>query len=62
MGTFMAKPLTIAPAAKSKPLVIIVGLRPYLRVAMDANMDETRAARYSDEVNNVNIWLSNLQY
>jgi hypothetical protein len=36
--------------------------RPNLRVILDATNDDTSAARYSDDVNIVNVWLSYWQY
>ena len=60
--TLWAKPLMSAPAQKSTPPESIVARLPKRLVIDVAKIDEIKAARYSDDVNNVNVWLLNLQY
>lgn len=60
--TALAKPLIRAPAKKSKPPKSMDNLLPSLRVTVEATSDAKRAAKYSDEVNIVSVWLSYWQY
>ena len=62
MATSFAKPLMIAPVQKSTPPINMDSFLPNLLVTVDATNEATNAARYNDDVNNVSVALSNLQY
>ena len=60
--TFCANPLTAEPARKSVPPITMETLRPHARVTLEATKDAKRAAKYSEDVNNVNVSLLYVQY
>lgn len=60
--TWLAKPLIRAPTRKSNPPKSMESFRPNLRVMVEATNEDKRAARYNDDVNIVNVWLSYWQY
>lgn len=51
-----------APTRKSKPPKSMESFRPNLRVTVAATNDDSKAARYKDDVNIVSVWLSYWQY
>jgi hypothetical protein len=62
ISTFSAAPVSAAPTRNVTPPPNMDHLRPATRVTVAAKKDATSAARYSEEVNMVSSWLSNLQY
>lgn len=62
IATFWANPLIKAPAQNRIPPESIESLLPNFLVTVDATREDTRAAKYNDDVNIVSVWLSNLQY
>ncbi|RHN65354.1 hypothetical protein MtrunA17_Chr3g0078981 [Medicago truncatula] len=61
MYILSAAPPRAAPIRNAAPPTRIDGLRPKALVIDDAKKDAKRPAIYSDDVNVVRSWLSNLQ-
>jgi len=62
MATSSAAALRAAPARKETPPPNMDHFRPRERATDATKKEATSAARYSDDVNAVSSWLSNLQY
>jgi len=59
---FWAAPLMAPPAKKTQPPKIMVFLRPNAVVTRPAKREDISPARWREDVNSVNNWLSYTQY